>query len=156
MSKTGGKHPIGIKESDAHGGHGRGQGGAGNWGGGVAESNQKNPVIGHKTSGKGKGYNTEAHTMTHHGNDGEAAGHKDDLKPNSYTGKLHGEGMSIPHNGDGAGSPRAEHHTAPSREPHKFSRPPTKEAHGFGYSQSNKKGHLRMSGHSKGHRIGCK
>ncbi len=144
---------IGISESDAHGGHGRGQSGQGNWGGHVAKENPGKPVIGHAMT-KGKGYNTEAHTDAHHGASGEAVGMKGDNKPFNYEAPLHGEGKSMPHNGEGAHSPRAAHHHAPSGEAHRF--PMNSSGQGFGHSMAQRKGVLRMSGHAKAHRLGCK
>ena len=149
-------HKIGTGDEGHSGGHGRGQGGAGNWGGGVATSNQANPVIGHNSSGKGKGYNTEAHSDSHHGMGGEAVGSKADNGPMSYDGKLHMEGHELPHKGHGAKQARAAHHPAPSGEHHHFKHPAMQNAHGFGHGAGQRKGTLRMSGHSKAHRIGSR
>lgn len=41
-------------------------------------------------------------------------------------------------------------------EPHKFGKPPIGGAHGYGHVSHQRVGHLRLSGHSGGHRIGKK
>ncbi len=40
--------------------------------------------------------------------------------------------------------------------PHKFDRPPSKPSHGWGHPAPVRSGHLRMSGHAGGHRVGAK
>jgi hypothetical protein len=169
MSQT--KHPLGYGssgyDSQAHMGKGKAQKLL--WPAVGEHPNKATPgarqaVMSHAgAGGRGKGYNTEAHTTTHHGKSGEAAGHRDDLRPMKYDGALQSEGrgdlpsggpaMVMKHNH--GTSNKAEHHPR-SGEPHRFDRPPATEAHGFGYSSAQRKGHLRMSGHSKGHLIGCK
>lgn len=54
-----------------------------------------------------------------------------------------------------AGSGRAEHHPSVAhREPHTFHGGRVEGAHGFGHGVNRREGHLRMSGHAHGHRIG--
>ncbi len=137
------KHPIGTGDEGHTGGHGRAQGGQGNWGGGVAASNR--PAV-----FPGKGYQTSAHSDTYH-HHGEAVGHLTDVKPMHYSTTLHGEGNSEIHT-DGVYG-KAAHHGSMG-EAHKFAN--SKSGHGFGHSVSNMKGPLRMSGHPKAHRLGCK
>lgn len=49
----------------------------------------------------------------------------------------------------------AEHHFFPGAgEPHRFDRPMSKGAHGFGHNATQRSGALRNSGHSGAHRIG--
>lgn len=114
---------------------------------------------------KGKGYNTDAHASNHHGKDGEAVGHTDSFRPMEYKSQLQSEGKGgLTPNGGGPAFVHDYHHNSPTKaahhprmgEPHKFDRPPSQEAHGFGHSGGERKGHLRMSGHSKGHRVGAK
>jgi hypothetical protein len=114
---------------------------------------------------RGKGYNTEAHTETHHGTSGQAMGHKDDIKPMCYDTATHSEGRGAL---DGHGGPskimghnhgttnKAEHHPRMSNEAHKFKQPMTDGAHGYGHSGGQRQGMLRMSGHQQAHRIGKK
>src|SRR5580698_8692131 len=126
------KHPIGTGES-GHSGHGRSQSGSGNWGGGVAVKGATEQIasdgIGH-----GKGYQTSAHTDTHHHN-GEAVGHPKDHGVFDYRTTLHSEksGMNpVPDHG------KAAHHPSMSGEHHKF--PNNKSGSGFGHAVSNMKG----------------
>jgi hypothetical protein len=146
------KHPIGTGQS-GHSGHGKAQSGSGNWGGGVAVSNQANPIVGNGVKGNGKGYQTSAHSDSyHHG--GEAVGHITDIQPMHYSSTLHGEGNSEIHTDGQYG--RAAHHknTSMGGTPHRFAN--NKSGSGFGHSASQMKGPLRMSGHPKSHRLGCK
>jgi|SRR5580658_1662804 hypothetical protein len=145
------KHPIGTGQS-GHSGNGKAQSGAGNWGGGVAVSNQSGPIVGDGI-GHGKGYQTSAHSDNyHHG--GEAVGHITDIKPMHYSSTLHGEGNSEIHTDGSYG--RAAHHknTSMGGAAHTF--PNNKSGMGYGHSASQMKGPLRMSGHKGAHRIGCK
>lgn len=69
-------------------------------------------------------------------------------------GKSIGTGM---HEGGRKGG--AEHHkgsTMGSGSPFVFRAPPATGAHGYGHSGGQRKGHLRTSGHSGAHQIGCK
>jgi hypothetical protein len=142
------KHGLGYGFSEAFGGVGRQQDGKGNWGGGVAKANRKSDLA--RDGAMKGGYQKDAHGSEHHGSDGEAVGGRSDFKPMRYDSKLHSEGM------EGIGySTRAEHHSKPGGEAHRFERAPA-HADGFGHSSSNRKGPLRMSGHSRAHRLGCK
>lgn len=51
-------------------------------------------------------------------------------------------------------SAKATHHPPAVGEVHHFNRPSSSHAHGFGHSQEQRKGPLRMSGHSGAHRVG--
>jgi hypothetical protein len=135
-------HKIGTGES-GHSGNGKSMSGKGNWGGGVAKQNPGGAVVGHTPSGKGKGYNTDAHSGNYHGPNAEAVGSVNDHKPMKWDSPLHMEGKGLlPHNGEGAKSSRAMHHSAPSREGHRFA--------------GQRGSALRMSGNKNAHRIGCK
>lgn len=69
-----------------------------------------------------------------------------------------GDGVGVAmHKSDGKGG--AEHHkgsTMAHGSPYVFRAPPATNAHGYGHSGGQRKGHLRMSGHSGAHMIGCK
>jgi hypothetical protein len=51
---------------------------------------------------------------------------------------------------------KAKHHPAAPKEPHRFDRPPTVAAHGFGHAAHQRHGHLRVSGTAGAHRVGKK
>lgn len=87
--------------------------------------------------------------------------HSDAHQPHGHkTGEAHSQkgvyGMTglVGHD-HGEGCCKAQHHPAPSREPHKMSFGRTEGAHGFGHG-SRRDGHLRLSGHSGAHRIGSR
>ena len=140
------KHPIGTGQS-GHSGNGKSMSGEGNWGGHVAVSNR--PAV----INQGKNYQTDAHSDNYHHN-GEAVGHITDIQPMHYSSTLHGEGNSEIHTDGQYG--RAAHHknTSMGGTPHRFAN--NKSGSGFGHSASQMKGPLRMSGHPKSHRLGCK
>lgn len=109
-----------------------------------------------------RGYQTDAHSGSHHGKNGEAVGHKSDLHMN-YDKELYSEGREAPPEGRNPGhisqtsqgkAAKAAHHPPVNNASHKFEKLPAKDAHGFGYGSSNKSGHLRMSGHSRAHQVG--
>lgn len=112
-----------------------------------------------------RGYQTDAHSEAHH-HHGEAVGKKEDNKPFNWESPLHAEGKKNFIGKDsghtfleaksGPNSNKAEHHPRMSDEPHRFSRPPLKDAHGYGHSATNRMGHLRLSGHDGGHMVGTK
>lgn len=114
---------------------------------------------------KAKGYQTDAHSDAHHHN-GEAVGRKEDNRPFNWESPLYAEGkknfISEDHGqtfikDHGHGTPnKAAHHPRMSDEPHRFSRPPLTEAHGYGHSASNRMGHHRLSGHDGGHMVGTR
>ena len=146
------KHPIipgGAYQKGHPGGSGRGQSGSGNWGGGVAVKGASNQLASDGPSGKG--YQTSAHTDTHHFG-GEAVGHLSDIQPMHYSNTLHGEGNSEIHTDGQYG--KAAHHPHMASDAHKF--PMNQSGSGFGHTRSQMKGNLRNSGHPKAHRIGCK
>jgi hypothetical protein len=97
-----------------------------------------------------KGYQSDAHSGNYH-HHGEAVGHLTDSKPMHYSSTLHGEGNSEIHT-DGVYG-KAAHH-GHMGEPHRFAN--NKSGDGYGYSASNMKGALRLSGHPHAHRIGSK
>lgn len=114
---------------------------------------------------KKRGYQTDAHTEAHH-NHGEAVGNKGDNKPFNWESPLYAEGKGN-FNGEDKGQTfikdhnhgtpnKAAHHPRMSDEPHRFSKPPMTEAHGYGHSATNRKGALRMSGHDGAHCVGTK
>lgn len=124
---------------------------------------------------KKRGYQIDAHSGLYHGRQGEAVGHRQDLRPMDYSTELHGEGGHPIPDGHGPShlqkydhankgtkvaahplgmSNKAEHHPPASKTPHEFTRLPSKEAHGYGHQGSQRDGWLRSSGHSKGHQIG--
>jgi len=163
------KYGTGSYDSQAHKGVGRDQKAlsptAGENNGSGSTLHTRNAIVRDGVSGKGapkRGYQIDAHTGTHHGPNGQAMGHLDDIRPARYERQLLSEG-----DGDGAahtkhietapnrGRPaRAEHHPAPGGETHKFKYGSAGEAHGYGHSGSQVEGALRHSGHSRGHRIG--
>ncbi len=101
--------------------------------------------------GTNPGYSTDAHSSTHHGNDGRAEGSVSDhalpMKTQTQAeGRTHGPGPSH-HDG-------GEHHMG--GEAHAFAKPPATMGHSFGHGQHQKAGPLRNSGHSGAHRIGHK
>lgn len=117
-------------------------------------------VEGH--AGKKRGYQIDAHTGLHHGPRGQALGHADDLHQD-YSTQLYSEGRALAGERNNPGfvadgghgdKHRAQHHPAPSQTPDKFHKPSDDGAHGYRYGSSQKKGFLRMSGHSKAHQVG--
>lgn len=127
--------------------------------------------------GRGRGYQVDAHSGLYHGRKGEAVGHKTDQAPMQWTSELYSEGRPLASENNNPGyvqghdhptkgshatahsmghSTKAEHHPPTSGKAHEFNYMSSREAHGFGYSPSQHKGPLRMSGHAYGHQIGCK
>jgi hypothetical protein len=148
----------------AHGGAGRSQNALGATGKG--KKNRNSVAMPHVTSGEGKGYSGIAHSGKYHGPNGEAVGDKKDQNVPNYPSKLQGEGAPRL---DNAGGPafvplfnhgtanKAHHHPRMGGEAHTFAKPAAgKESHGYGHPVTLRKGDLRMSGHSKAHRIGSK
>jgi len=110
------------------------------------------PPQGAGHSGKGEGYQTDAHTGSHHGPNGQAVGSVDDHKPMRWKSPLHTENVAgMPKEGSHG---KAMHHTQPQGDAHRFKT--SNSGHGYGHSVSQMKGPLRMSGHSRAHRIGAK
>jgi Family of unknown function (DUF6496) len=89
----------------------------------------------------------------HEGTKAEATDHVGDGHT-SYGDKAAGHTGLEAH--DHPGGVRAEHHPPTEGEPHRFSRPPATPTSGFGHAAHQRSGHLRMSGHPGGHRIGAK
>ena len=56
----------------------------------------------------------------------------------------------------GEGCCKAQHHPPIHREPHKMGPGHVSGSHGFGHGSERRHGHLRLSGHSKAHRIGSR
>lgn len=138
---------IGTGQKGHSGGHGKGQSGQENWGGGVAKKGASYQLANDGPKG-GCGYQKDAHSSNYHCN-GEAVGHLTDNQPMHYSNKLHGEGNSEIHT---SGSYTQGHHSMGVA--HTF--PNNKSENGFGHSAAQMKGPLRMSGHPKAHRIGHK
>lgn len=98
----------------------------------------------------GKGYQTSAHSDAHHYH-GEAVGQYPEIRPMNYRTTLHSEkANSLPVEGANG---KALHHPHMG-EPHRFAN--NKSGDGYGHSAAHMKGALRMSGHPKAHRLGCK
>lgn len=123
-------------------------------------------VVRDGTQGHGsakRSYQTDAHSTSHH-HHGEAVGSKDDNRPFKWDSPLYAEGKKNYMSEDRGqtfekshdhGTPnKAAHHPRMSEEPHRFSRPPLTDAHGYGHSATERKGHLRMSGHPDAHCVG--
>lgn len=161
------KYGTGFYDSQAHKGVGKEQKALGPSAG---ENNGSGPtlhtreaVVRDGVEGKGapkRGYQIDAHTGLHHGPNGGAVGHFDDLRPMRYENRLYSEGSddhasahveTAPNRGRSA---RAEHHPAPGGPAHKFSYMSASGAHGYGHSGGQVDGALRHSGHARGHRIG--
>ena len=129
--------------------------------------NANNQPVRDGVEGKGdkkRGYQTDAHSGSYHGKNGEAVGHKSDLHM-QYDKELYSEGREYAPEGKNPGhimttsqskATKAAHHPPVSNVPHRFDRQPSRESHGFGYGNSQKSGHLRMSGHSHAHLLGKK
>lgn len=108
----------------------------------------------------GRGYQTDAHSGSHHGKSGEAVGHKNDFHMD-YGETLYGEGRGYAPEGKNPGhimestnskATKAAHHPEVTGPTHKF--PQMKGGDGFGYGSGQRNGHLRMSGHSRAHQVG--
>ena len=161
---------TGQYDSQAHGGHGRGQTKlsptAGKDKGATKGASDSPPVYdktgsGQKESGK-IGYQMDAHTGLHHGKRGQAVGHIDDLHMD-FDSQLYSEGRPLAGERQnpgfvadgGHGNPhRAQHHPTPTGAPDKFQKIADGGAHGYRHEGEQKKGYLRMSGHSGAHLIG--
>lgn len=124
----------------------------------------KSAVVGEvMQAGKGAGYQTSAHTETHHGKSGQAMGHRDDIKPMKYDTPTHmeGRGSLDSHGGPNftarmsSSANKAAHHPR-AGEAHSFPSNNGSSSHGWGHSSAQRKGPLRMSGHQRGHRVGSK
>jgi hypothetical protein len=168
MVTQSGKKLIGSGEYDktAHGGHGKGQKLLSTWAGpgrDKATPHAGGAVVRDSVEGHGspkRGYQIDAHSPSHHGRNGEAVGVKGDFRPMSYDGNLHSEGTSMAHVGaktnakHGAATARAEHHPAPTGQPHRFKEGSVSAAHGYGHAPAQREGVFRNSGHSKAHQVG--
>lgn len=163
------KHKIisgGSYDKTAHGGHGKGQKILGPTAGpdrSGSTPHSSGAVARDGVEGRGgpkRGYQADAHSGLHHGRGGEAVGSKNDFGLMNYDHQLYGEGSSMPHVGiktsgkHGAVMPRAEHHPAPTGQPHRFREGSVNAAHGYGHGPSQRSGVLRYSGHVRGHQVG--
>lgn len=125
--------------------------------------------------GRGRGYQTDAHTTKHHGKSGEAVGHKDDIRPMDYKAGLYSEGRPLSPDGEGPTfvpkhdhptkgthtathpmglSTKADHHPPVTGAAHKFNYMSPGSAHGYGHMPSQCEGVFRTSGHKYGHQVG--
>jgi Family of unknown function (DUF6496) len=80
----------------------------------------------------------------HHGHHPSHPSHPDHPETMANHTEHHSHGTSA----------KAAHHPPSQGEPHKFSRPPTQHAHGYGHHEHQRQGHHRHSGHSGAHRVG--